>query len=154
MLGQDSARIAILGTGGMGKTSLAIAALQHPDVVVKFPSRFFIPCHSAATRSDLVSSIASHVGVAVGPNLARKVVRYLSFGPPALLVLDNFETPWELPAARAGVEEFLSLLADVEHVAIVVSLSVVDCAHHADWTAGYHAGRRTPWPNQVDAPLP
>ncbi|KAJ7081153.1 hypothetical protein B0H15DRAFT_855190, partial [Mycena belliarum] len=113
---QDSARIAILGTGGMGKTSLATAALQHPDVVAKFTKRFFVPCHSTPTHSDLVSNIASYLGVAVGPNLARKVVRHLSYGPLTLLVLDNFETPWEASSSRAGVEEFLSLLTDIPQI--------------------------------------
>ncbi|KAJ7448904.1 hypothetical protein FB451DRAFT_757703 [Mycena latifolia] len=134
LLKQDSARIAILGTGGMGKTSLAIAALQHPEVVTKFTHRFFIPCHSTATRADLVSSVASHVGVGVGPNLARKVVRHLSYGPPALIVLDNFETPWESASFRAGVEEFLSLLADVPHLAIIITMRGAERPSRVKWT--------------------
>ncbi|KAJ7344091.1 hypothetical protein DFH08DRAFT_810618 [Mycena albidolilacea] len=36
ILGQQSVRIAILGGGGMGKTSLAKAVLHHPDVVANF----------------------------------------------------------------------------------------------------------------------
>ncbi|KAJ7690808.1 hypothetical protein B0H17DRAFT_1134079 [Mycena rosella] len=133
-LKQDSPRIAILGTGGMGKTSLAVAALQHPEVINKFPNRFFIPCHSTATRSDLVSSVASYVGIGVGPNLARKIVRHLSYGPPALLILDNFETPWESPSCRTGVEEFLSLLADVAHLAIIVTMRGAERPGRVKWT--------------------
>ncbi|KAJ7263711.1 hypothetical protein C8J57DRAFT_1230911 [Mycena rebaudengoi] len=36
---QDSARIAILGMGGMGKTTLTIAALQNAQVELKYPQR-------------------------------------------------------------------------------------------------------------------
>ncbi|KAF7354092.1 NB-ARC domain-containing protein [Mycena venus] len=133
-LKQDSARIAILGTGGMGKTSLAVTALHHSDVEAKFPNRFFIPCHSTVTRSDLVSSIASHVGVAVGPNLARKVVRHLSYGPPVLLILDNFETPWEPGASRSGVEEFLLLLTDIPHLALIVTMRGAERPSRVKWT--------------------
>ncbi|KAJ6566741.1 hypothetical protein B0H19DRAFT_713532 [Mycena capillaripes] len=39
-LKQNFARIAILGTGGMGKTSLAIATLHHADIQAKFIHRF------------------------------------------------------------------------------------------------------------------
>jgi GTPase SAR1 family protein len=38
----QSARIAILGGGGMGKTSLARAVLHHPETVARFEHRF--PC--------------------------------------------------------------------------------------------------------------
>lgn len=110
----------------MGKTSLAIATLYHTDVQAKFTHRFFVPCHSTATRSDLIASVAAHVGVSVGPNLARKVVRHLLNGPPTLLVLDNFETPWEPMSSRPGVEEFLALLADIPHLALLVRVLVYD----------------------------
>ncbi|KAJ6549147.1 P-loop containing nucleoside triphosphate hydrolase protein, partial [Mycena vulgaris] len=133
-LKQDFARIAILGTGGMGKTSLAIAALQHSDIAGKFANRFFIPCHSTATRADLIASIASHLGVHVGPNLARKVVRHLSYGPPTLLILDNFETPWEPTSSRPGVEEFLSLLTDVPHVALIITMRGAERPSRVKWT--------------------
>ncbi|KAJ7882743.1 hypothetical protein B0H14DRAFT_2565137 [Mycena olivaceomarginata] len=39
---QDSARIAILGTGGMGKTSLAPAAFHHAQVEAKYSQRYFV----------------------------------------------------------------------------------------------------------------
>ncbi|KAJ7473124.1 P-loop containing nucleoside triphosphate hydrolase protein, partial [Mycena galericulata] len=133
-LQQDSARIAILGTGGMGKTSLAVAVLHDAEVIKKYANRFFVPCHSTATRSDLVSSVASHVGLTPGPNLARKLVRHLTYGPPALLILDNFETPWEPLSGRVGVEEFLSLLADVPHLALVVTMRGAERPSRVKWT--------------------
>ncbi|KAJ7119277.1 hypothetical protein C8R43DRAFT_1035536, partial [Mycena crocata] len=122
ILAEDFARVAILGAGGMGKTSLAVAVLHQPDVVNKFPRRYCIPCHSTANRSDLISSIASHLGVTMGPNLARRIVRHLSASPPVLMILDNFETPWEPASTRAGVEEFLSLLGDIAHLALIVTM--------------------------------
>ncbi|KAJ7028894.1 hypothetical protein C8F04DRAFT_1265460 [Mycena alexandri] len=41
VLFQDAPRIAILGGGGMGKTSLARAALHHTDTCARFQHRFF-----------------------------------------------------------------------------------------------------------------
>ncbi|KAJ7219835.1 hypothetical protein C8J57DRAFT_1536996 [Mycena rebaudengoi] len=43
ILVQDSARIAILGTGGIGKTSLATAALHDPQVEAKYSRCYFVP---------------------------------------------------------------------------------------------------------------
>ncbi|KAJ7790132.1 hypothetical protein B0H14DRAFT_3161543 [Mycena olivaceomarginata] len=40
MIAQQPARIAILGGGGMGKTSLARAVLHHPETSAKFEHRF------------------------------------------------------------------------------------------------------------------
>ncbi|KAJ6499481.1 hypothetical protein DFH09DRAFT_1376034 [Mycena vulgaris] len=90
-LRRDSARIAILGMGGMGKTSLAAAVLQDPAVVAKYPCRYFVPCHSTVTCTDLAASIASHVGLDKGPNIVANLVRHLKSGPAALLVLDTLK---------------------------------------------------------------
>ncbi|KAJ7288873.1 hypothetical protein C8J57DRAFT_1495134 [Mycena rebaudengoi] len=110
---QDSARIAILGTGGIGKTSLATAALQDSQVEAKYSCRYFVPCHSSSTCAQLVSTVAEHIGVEKGSNLAQKTVHCLKHGPASLLVLDNLETPWESISSQSEVEEFLALLTDV-----------------------------------------
>jgi Cdc6-like AAA superfamily ATPase len=122
ILKQDEpARIAILGIGGMGKTTLATAVINHGDVVAKYPQRYFVGCQSTAACHDVVASIASHIGLDKGPNLARKLVRHLSSGPATFLVLDNLETVWEPASTRNELEEFLSLLADVPQLALMVS---------------------------------
>ncbi|KAJ7191336.1 P-loop containing nucleoside triphosphate hydrolase protein, partial [Mycena pura] len=128
-----SARVAILGAGGMGKTSLSIAALHDPDVAKKFNNRYFVPCQSNATRSDLVLSIASHLGVTEG-NLLPKVIRHLMDGPPVLIILDNFETPWEPMSSRAAVEEVLSLLTDIPHLALVITMRGAERPGQVKWT--------------------
>ncbi|KAJ7463175.1 hypothetical protein FB451DRAFT_1493928 [Mycena latifolia] len=46
-LQQRSPRIAILGPGGMGKTSLAKAALHHPDIAKKYERCYFITMRGA-----------------------------------------------------------------------------------------------------------
>ncbi|KAJ6556075.1 hypothetical protein B0H19DRAFT_1262191 [Mycena capillaripes] len=59
----NSPRAAILGPGGMGKTTLAMAALHHPAIVDKFRARHFISCESANTSVDLVIQIGLHLGL-------------------------------------------------------------------------------------------
>ncbi|KAJ7290325.1 P-loop containing nucleoside triphosphate hydrolase protein [Mycena rebaudengoi] len=133
-LQKDSARIAILGTGGMGKTSLAIAALHDPRIQDKYANRHFVPCHSAPTFQDLASSIASCIRLEMGPQLAKRIVQYFTYQSQSLLVLDNFETPWESPTSRPEVEEFLSLLSDVPHVAIMITLRGAERPSKVKWT--------------------
>ncbi|KAF7332974.1 ATPase-AAA-core domain-containing protein [Mycena venus] len=113
VLATESPRIAILGGGGMGKTSLARAALHHSDIVVKYEHRFFVEADSATTSIELAAQIGLHLGLKPGKDLTKPVVRSLSGKASCLLILDNLETPWEPVSSRAGVEEFLSLLADI-----------------------------------------
>jgi Cdc6-like AAA superfamily ATPase len=120
ILSQESPRVAILGGGGMGKTSLARAVLHHPDTSAKFEDRFFVSAESATTSIELAALIGLHVGLKPGTNLTRPVVQYLSCKPSCLLVLDNLETVWEPVQSRGGIEEFLALLTAVKHLAIIV----------------------------------
>ncbi|KAJ7123969.1 hypothetical protein C8R43DRAFT_932906, partial [Mycena crocata] len=109
-LGKRSARIAILGAGGMGKTSLARAVLHHPDVALKYKNRFFVAADSSTTSVQLAEEIGLHLNLRPAKDLTKDVVRYLSQTESCLLILDNLETSWEPIVGRAKLEEFLSLL--------------------------------------------
>jgi hypothetical protein len=47
------------------------------------------------------------------------------------LVVDNLETPWEPIQSRSGIEEFISLLTDISHLALIVSY------HYQFWPLNY-----------------
>ncbi|KAJ7279988.1 P-loop containing nucleoside triphosphate hydrolase protein [Mycena rebaudengoi] len=131
---QDSARITILGTGGMGKTSLATAALHDPQVQAKYPCQYFVSCNSVPSCAEMVSTIAEHIQVEKGTHLAKRVAHYFTHAPPTLLVLDNLETPWEPPSSRAEVEEFLSLLTDVLHLGLLVTMRGAERPAKVKWS--------------------
>ncbi|KAJ7796314.1 hypothetical protein B0H14DRAFT_3551206 [Mycena olivaceomarginata] len=130
----EPARVAILGPGGMGKTTLAMAALHDPKVIDKYPTQYFIPCDSAHTSDSLVAIIVSNVGLRATHNVTSTVAHHLSIGPPCLMILDNFETPWEPVDSRAEVEEFLSLLADLPHVALLLTMRGAERPRKVQWT--------------------
>ncbi|KAJ7264329.1 hypothetical protein C8J57DRAFT_952100, partial [Mycena rebaudengoi] len=139
ILVQNSSHIAILGAGGMGKTSLATAALHNPQVEAKYTQRYFIPCHSSLTCTELAATIADHVGLEKSSNMAKKVAHYFSHAPPFLLVPDNLETPWETSSSRPEVEEFLSLLTDVPHLGLMITLRGAERPSKVKWTRPFVA---------------
>jgi Cdc6-like AAA superfamily ATPase len=124
LLSGEAPRIAILGTGGMGKTSLARAVLHHAEISVKYAQhRYFIACDSAANKIELAALIGAHLGLKPGKDLTQAVFQHFTTGPSCLLVLDNLETVWEPMECCGDLEEFLSLLTDVRHLALVVGVS-------------------------------
>jgi hypothetical protein len=118
----------------MGKSSLARAVIHHEDISAKYQEhRFFVACDSAATKVELAALIGAHLGLKPGRDLTQPVVQYFSCSAPSLLILDNLETLWEPAETRHDIEEFLSLLTDVNHLALMVGaelLSVILFLQH------------------------
>ncbi|KAJ7114644.1 hypothetical protein C8R43DRAFT_961257 [Mycena crocata] len=121
LLEKKAPRIAILGPGGMGKTTLAKAVLHEPEIQEKFGQhRYFVACDAVSTKAELVSLVGIHLGLKPEKDLIRPIIRFLSSNPACLLILDNLETVWDPLESRRDVEEFLSLLTDVEQMALLV----------------------------------
>ncbi|KAJ7713145.1 hypothetical protein B0H16DRAFT_1390670, partial [Mycena metata] len=132
---QSTPRIAILGAGGMGKTSLAQAVIHHEKIVIKYQgNRLFIACDTAASKAELASLIGAHLGMKPGKDLTRAVLDRLSEGSPTLLILDNLETVWEPAESRKEVEEFLSLLTDITSLALMITMRGAERPSKVQWT--------------------
>ncbi|KAJ7635206.1 hypothetical protein FB45DRAFT_1143274 [Roridomyces roridus] len=122
LLLQRPTRAAVLGPGGIGKTSLATSALHHPDICTKYAQLFFISCESVANREDLIASLASHVGLPPARNPLKAVLRRLAEYASVMVVLDNLETCWEPSDSRDPIEDLLSLLTDVETLGLLITM--------------------------------
>jgi tetratricopeptide (TPR) repeat protein len=114
--------VAVLGAPGIGKSAISLAALHHEQVVDRFGDRrWFIRCDVVRSAKALLSSLAAELGV-IGdgpPGTVLGRVRAVLGAGPAVLVLDNFETPWT--ADPVPVEELLRVLGTIPQIAIAVS---------------------------------
>ncbi|KAJ7479042.1 hypothetical protein FB451DRAFT_1450786, partial [Mycena latifolia] len=141
LLQQEAPRIAILGAGGMGKTSLAKVVLHHSEIATKYEHRFFIVADAVTTSNELVTLLGEHIGLQPAKDLTKKVIDFFVRNGPSLLVLDNLETLWEPVESRGGVEEFLSKLTDIPHVGLMASITMRGAERPAkvQWTRPFLA---------------
>ncbi|KAF9062395.1 hypothetical protein BDP27DRAFT_1451765 [Rhodocollybia butyracea] len=119
------ARICLLGPGGTGKTSIARTVLNHPSIIEHFgkENRVWVPCVKAASVSLLKDTLYESLGLSLntGDPLYDILYDLNSSKSPIILLLDNFETPWNLHA-QAEVQDILLQLEKLEHVALFVTM--------------------------------
>lgn len=132
------APVPVLGPAGAGKTTITLAALHEGRVAERFGRRrWFIRCDGATGRDSLVGAIARTVCPDAVPPLEPKVFSVLE-AAPAVLALDNFETPWERETTE--VEELLSELAAIPGLALAVALRGGQRPFGPSWREAIHAG--------------
>jgi tetratricopeptide (TPR) repeat protein len=123
---------AVLGPPGVGKTTVTRAALQDRRVVERFlKCRHFVRLDGAVTADSLIASTAQVLGLAPGEASADQVTEALAQAP-ALLVLDNAETP--LQGDSRATEDFLQRLSQISGLALVLSIRglLQPHLHHAN----------------------
>jgi len=117
------ARLAVLGTCGIGKTTVALAVLNDPRVKVKFDkNRIFLRCDGVDTASAILTSLASAIhGRAVdSPSLSGASLLEPLEGSK-LLVLDNLESAWQTSEQEA-VEDLLRDVTGVTDLSMLITM--------------------------------
>jgi tetratricopeptide (TPR) repeat protein len=114
--------VAVLGAPGIGKSTICLAALHDEQVAGRFAGRrWFVRCDGAPTADGLHAVLAAEIGVTGdGPpgSLPGRVVTVLG-SAPAVVVLDNFETPWT--GDTLATEQLLRTVAAIPGLALAVT---------------------------------
>src|SRR6266853_3241176 len=141
-LGSRPARIAILGPGGYGKSTLANAVLTHECVQEHFgDARYFVACESIFSSGALLIELAKTLGVFHGATdaLWSRTSTMLNT-KDCILCLDNFESPWDQDGdIRNSVEELLSRVAGTRCTTLLITMRGIVRPARTQWTLPFLA---------------
>ncbi|KAJ7587430.1 hypothetical protein C8J56DRAFT_786600 [Mycena floridula] len=131
-------RFAILGTGGMGKTSVAVKVVRDARLLECYPENYqaWFPCVQATSFSLLLDTVHSALDLPSDiKNMLNAILNELrSSTKPMILLFDNFKTPWNAPGARAEVAQFLQDIDAIPHIAIFVTMRAkIPPCEEIDW---------------------
>jgi tetratricopeptide (TPR) repeat protein len=124
MCNSERPRIAILGQGGIGKTSVAYAVMNSPQVVEHFHTkRFWVPCVQANSPSRLLDIMVKNLNITQNTSDAlQDIISELNATPaPRAILFDNFETAWD-QEQQSEVQRILRSLDAVSHLSILLTM--------------------------------
>ena len=95
--------VVVPGALGMGKTTLALAAVHDKRVIERFGKsrRFFVNCEPLPDADGLLRRLAADLGLpasGAATEVEAKIAAVCE-AAPTLAILDNLETPWGKDAA-------------------------------------------------------
>ena len=127
---QPGAAVLVQGTGGIGKTTLTQAAATDDRIVARFgPHRWFVALDAANDRDTFDGAVIQALGLDPAQGFAGVLARLGQ--EPALLVLDNLESPWDKDPV--AIEQRLASLAAVPGLALLASFRGDETVHGAAW---------------------
>jgi tetratricopeptide (TPR) repeat protein len=125
---------ALLGQGGIGKTTIALAVLHDHRIQQHFTTtegdkvvsdrRFWVSCAGVDTVGGLDHALLRAVsGQLESPNARQTAINSLKLlQGPILVIFDNFETPWHPQVGQTEVEAILRSLDSISQVSILVTM--------------------------------
>jgi len=116
--------ILVPGALGMGKTTLAVAACYDPAVIARFGAglRFFVNLEPVSDAEGVLRALANALRLDPSGAVAalETAIAEDCAAKPALVILDNLETPWR--SKKAKTEALLERLAAMPGLRLIVTV--------------------------------
>lgn len=132
-------RFTILGPGGIGKTAVASAIIDHPEIRKMFDGhRYFIRCNAFSSAHQMLLALCQ---IIMGPdslasdskNPLGLLSQFLSALPKVLVVLDNLETVWHAKN-RDGVKRILEAFFRISCLSLVITMRGSSAPENFAWS--------------------
>ncbi|KAJ6482479.1 hypothetical protein C8R45DRAFT_932111 [Mycena sanguinolenta] len=137
LMGESPARIAILGAGGIGKTTLALSVLYDEQVISRYDSRYFVACDGVTSAELLLTELANVLRLPrdqLDENMHDLVLASFRLNT-GVICFDNLETAWDNLEGRRAVEDLLMEFMAIPSLAVLVALRGTQRpAAHAGWS--------------------
>jgi len=121
----EGARLAIMGPGGMGKTSISLAIIHDVRITVRFKKcRYWVPCGQATSIPLLTQLVAKSLEIKSPSSDPLQDIRSLLEHSqlPRLFIFDNFETLTYIKGMNAEVDRVVSTIASFPNVCIIITM--------------------------------
>ncbi|KAG0702673.1 hypothetical protein DFH29DRAFT_875054 [Suillus ampliporus] len=149
--------IALIGPGGMGKSSLAKAILNEPLVTEKFADRRFFVTYdgldpSSITFQTFITCFAGALGIELSGADPVRQISYFLRSASALVVLDNAETFEEASGSSAlgEIPPAIAVIADIPGVILILtSHSRRNAPNQSGWSLPMLLKRWKDWHSKV-----
>ncbi|KAJ7583815.1 hypothetical protein C8J56DRAFT_193140 [Mycena floridula] len=120
------ARFALLGAGGQGKTALALEVMAQlaMQACYSVKNSIWASCEEATSAELLLNVLYNSLDITRDThNSIQDILNELrASSDPIILLLDNFETPWNAPGQRGAVARILRDIAQFPHVALFITM--------------------------------
>ncbi|KAG8911370.1 hypothetical protein FRC02_006656, partial [Tulasnella sp. 418] len=131
ILNNFSARIAVLGPGGIGKTCAVLKIIHDQRIGARFgKNRIWVPCDHATSVPLFLELIAKSLDLPSSKSNDRfkEIVTFLESSQELLvLLLDNLETPWDINGQQSNIAQILARLAAIPTVSFIITMRGSQC---------------------------
>ncbi|EJU03405.1 hypothetical protein DACRYDRAFT_21592 [Dacryopinax primogenitus] len=134
LLQDNPCRVPLHSPGGIGKTSVAVAAINDEQVKERNGRHiYFLGCEAIHSGEALISALAGFFKVPRDPNTRTALLAHLASLGRVLLVLDSLETTAQSDRQRLG--ELLGRFNRVSSLSVVITMRGTQAPEGLNWNA-------------------